>query len=544
MSHRIHLALLALLVVAPLARAGDTSYFYAMTEKGALYLNGTELQKLTGNYSPNDVLKPRGVQRWTDIFVRGSDRYNLRLDGRLEMNGQLLRELPFPKADYSWQRIEVDLAGGVHAIRSDGLLAVEGELPIQFDVEGFVFEDLAVLGPNVYAVRGDGAVYVNDQLEPIADFDGKKNDLKKKEGKGSFGDTHWFRLLADPMEGALISLRGDGQMQSLDLATLDVTVLPDLPFPKKSQNVKSGNLYVDFEISDMGVWYALRRDGSVYREGDVEEPLVNYPGKRKNPKKGETHVDLALDGTQFGSIRWDGKVYSGLSLDPLVELPKKRFVRLSVSDDPPNLPGSDNYSPVIAVYQVNTVEGEALTIPVIANDIDKREADLLVMVDELPDGATYDSVAREVQWPASMSSGKRKFRVTVGDESGDPPVSKRFTVVTRKASTSPKNALPKFSTIGTYQALVDIELKLPIIATDQDGDELTITPLLDEGAFALGATYDVATSTFCWTADFQDLGKTTATFMVSDGAKPQRMSVKLDAVNPLIFDGAAPAPGR
>jgi hypothetical protein len=96
------------------------------------------------------------------------------------------------------------------------------------------------------------------------------------------------------------------------------------------------------------------------------------------------------------------------------------------------------------------------------------------------------------------------------------------------------------STISTVWALVDHELSLPILATDRDGDPLTITPE-DKGPFELGATFDTATNTMHWTPDCLDGGRRTAVFRVSDGAKTKKIKVRIDVLFPLFWE-AEPEP--
>lgn len=57
-----------------------------------------------------------------------------------------------------------------------------------------------------------------------------------------------------------------------------------------------------------------------------------------------------------------------------------------------------------------------------------------------------------------------------------------------------------------------------------------MTTVVDTTAypFNAGAIFDPATSTFIWTPDYEDEGKTTVLFFVSDGVNdPQTLKVKI-----------------
>jgi hypothetical protein len=529
-------------LLSPEALAGGTPVVYAVNDKGKLSVNGTLLETLPGNFDLDNLHSPKGPERWIDLVVEGSDRYSLRIDGRIERNGALFRELDFAVSDYIWNRLIVD-GGAVHAVRSDGLLAVDGAQPVLFENDVYVFVDLLALNGRVYALRSDGSVFVDDQVDCIGKFSGGGTTSDFQEGKGSFGDTHWKRLAVDPISGLVLSVRGDGKLHSLDLVMGSCEVssmeVVRLPYPKKEENLTRADIYQDLEFAPDGMWHVLREDGAIYRaDRDPEKDpvlVVKLPGKKKGKKPLLTFTDFGFLGDEFWSLRGDGRVYRGSNPEHLVELPGKNYLRLGLSNSAPDLTDFDNNLPEAAVYKLRLVEGDALELPIVLSDLDTLEADLLVSVDlsGLP-GATFDDVLRVVSWVAG-EPGKSSFVVTVDDGSGDGPVSFTYRVIVNPVNPKASNKAPKPSQIMPTQALVGVPLVLPILASDRDGDELTITVDGTQGAFALGATFDSGTGLFSWTPLFEHLGRTEARFFVSDGRATKRMRLKLEAKNPLSF---------
>ncbi len=527
---------LALLAMASGARAGGPSFLvYSVNEKGRVLLNSTPLDTLTGAFNPQDLDAPKGTDRWTDFVVDGADRYSLRLDGRVEKNGAKLQDLPFFVSTFLWRRLIVD-GGAVHALRTDGLLSVNG-ITVSFKKQGFLFQDLLAQAGRVYVLRADGSVFVDDQPLAVTDFDGTKSKLENKEGKGVFGESLWVRMVANPVSGEFVALRGDGQMQSWAVGDPEPTVLPDLPFPKKAEKLRGGHRYVDLEFSADGTWYVLRRDGRVYSSADVVNELVDYPGKTKTSKKAESFVDLAVLNGDFWAVRWDGELYRGTSTDLQVDLTGKRYVRLALGDTAPDLTDVDNSLPRAAVYSVKAIEGETIALPLLANDLDQAEDQLFVAphFGELPAGASFDAGTRTVNWPSAGPVGKYSFHVSVDDGTGAPAQVFTYRIRILPVDTSPKNRKPVASKVAPTQVLVGVPFALPILVADRDGDPLTVTPVMGVGAFAQGASYDAMAGTLLWAPQFQDVGKTFAKLQVSDGVATRTLRLKFDVRNPLIF---------
>ena len=98
-----------------------------------------------------------------------------------------------------------------------------------------------------------------------------------------------------------------------------------------------------------------------------------------------------------------------------------------------------------------------------------------------------------------------------------------------------KNLAPRVSKIKNVQGLVGIPLVLPILATDPDGD--TITMSVDDTAepFTLGATFDAVTNVFTWTdPTLADIGTYKVKFNVSDGTKTVVLTVQIKIKSSLL----------
>ena len=69
---------------------------------------------------------------------------------------------------------------------------------------------------------------------------------------------------------------------------------------------------------------------------------------------------------------------------------------------------------------------------------------------------------------------------------------------------------------------------MPILASDQNGDELTMTVDETQPPFTLGAEFDPMTNTFIWSdPQLADIGTYTMKFQISDGLKTTNRKVKV-----------------
>ena len=523
-------------VVGGGAEGDPLVYIYSMRELGEVQLQGTPFEALTGNFKPKDLFNPNGTDRWTDFVVLGDQRYSLRLDGRLERNGELVTELPFTVSNFTWTRLAAD-ENGVHALRSDGLLVPDGGEPVQLPRDEFFFYDLVSSEGQLYALRADGAVFrPEDPVDPVAIFVGGNTTLKKKPGKGSFGDSHWQHLREEPGTGRLLALRGDGVIHALDTLTFDTELVVEMPFPSKASKVRSGDLYADIEVEDGQPWYVIREDGRLYSSLDTETPVTELPGKGRNRARNEYYIDIALQDGIPWALRRDGAVFAGDTGLRLLDPGDTRWLRIVATDVPPVLEGADPHDPVAAVYKTaKVIEGQAAQIAVVVNDVDRATEQLVVTADVsgLP-GATFDPVTRLVSWPSPGPTGKTSFTVTV-DDGSEEPFTFEYRVNVLKANTGSGNKAPTVSPYqkGRLQMLVGVENELPLLAVDKDGDTLTYEIVEGDNAFAQGATLEG--NVFRWTPLLSDIGRSSASVRVSDGTKTARIKWKMDVINPLHF---------
>ncbi|MCB9897478.1 MAG: hypothetical protein H6825_05700 [Planctomycetes bacterium] len=532
------------LVAASPLRAQD--FRYGLSEFGHVVIDGTLIDKLPSGFDPTDA-SPEPLQRWWDVAVFGADRYAVRLDGKLYENGTKLYKLPVVTGA-NWAALAISQDGEqryVWALRDDGLLARNGEaigaLP---HPEGTYFFDVVASGDSAYSLRTDGAVFVDNVQGPVFTFVGGDGSVAGHDD-GSDPDTWWARLTLSPVDGDLYALRQDGVIFRGVLPDGDEAGddLADLVSSSDATAANlTGNMYVAIDVLESGDWVVMRGDGNVYTADNTVTPLVNFAGDPiGNDNVSETFLGLDVVGSDIWALRWDGRLYRGD--DPgtaLANFPKDRYRALAIGDEPPDLGNIKNGKPAMARYTAYVIEGDTITLPLLANDTDKAQDELqFELLSELPEGATYDPDARTITWEPVVPKGKAKFKIAVDDGVLKKP--KRFTQTIKvvPADAIPeKNKSPLYSKIKGVQALVGIALELPILVADADGDEVTVTPVLDKGVFALDVTdaaYDAETGVFSWTPRFEDLGKAYARFLVSDGTKTKKVKISFKVVNPLIF---------
>jgi hypothetical protein len=470
--------------------------------------------------------------------VEGSDRYALRYDGLIYKNGAKLYNLVYVTNPLIvWISMTVD-QGTVYAIRQDGPIAVNGEITVTLPIKGaqdlnYAFTKIIRRGGTTYSLRWDGAVYQNGIQTPIFKFTAGKGTMGGDDGLAP--DSRWIGLDIDPVTGDLFALRSDGHVYKGDLPSGDSkgVLVAELPFPA-TQPVSAGDLYYDFQFSTGGTWYTIRGTGAVFTDLNQVSPVVDYDGTAADSS--ETFYDLLTDGLDFWGMRGDGRVYRGTDTDEIIDLPKDFYSAIALSDLPPNLSNFKNQPPVMAVYQVSTVEGLEVSLPVIVTDSDLRSEEIGVdPVEPIPAGSNWDSTERLLDWVAPAPVGNYQFRVTADDGVNKPKTFTHKIKVVASDTDPVKNKKPLVSKIKKPQALVGYEMVLPIIAVDPDGDPVTIT--VDSGVypFTAGATFDPATSLFTWTPAFDDIGKVSVQFLVSDGTQTVKLKVQMTVVSPLIF---------
>ncbi len=576
---RLALPALAAALLAGPALAGDPPpsgpVVYTLNDRGLLSVGGTVLEKLKSKFDPTESPVQFPEQQWVDVAVVGSDRWTLRIDGRVHENGKKIRTLPFESLEGATSWLNLARSDALYALRADGLLARDDDTSVQYPAHSYIFIDVVapevdpfMEGPDVFALRTDGGVFGSDLATPgmmLVGGPGVRGDPDTDGAlDGQFFDTTWVRLAVDPSTDMVHGLRADGRIHAFDWTEFDASSgvdpgAPSGPFdgggggtgegdppegPPEAMEVGAlpfpdtlaftvADLYVDLEFAEDGTFYALRQDGAVFRSDDLENPLVVLPGDGLDPEK--VFVDLAVLDDTFFALRFDGEFYDQTGAS-LIDLQKKRYRRVVISEDPPDLSSFKNRKPVAAVYKPTLLESEAIDLPVIVTDLDTASDELDVQVDltDLP-GASWDAVTRTVSWPGGPA-GKYSFLATADDGLLKKPKTFRYKFKVLPMDTVvEKNRPPSPAKVKKVQALVGWETVLPVFATDRDGDELTFTAVDDKGVFARGATFDEETRTITWTPTFDDIGKWSAVILVSDGVKTKKLKVKFTVVNPLIF---------
>jgi len=557
-----------LLGLQPSGRAGDTSLIYTLNDRGNLSIGGTLLEKLPSTFDPTVTPAQNTQQQWVDLVVEGSDRWALRLDGRVHQNGKKLFVLPFDPAEGSTSWLRLAHADELYSLRADGTLAVGDDASTRYNNFSFLFVDLVTPaiplftgGPAALALRSDGAIFGGDELTPGMLLVGGDGVIGSKDGE--FIDTFWVGLAIDPTTDEVLGLRADGKIHRFAPADFDASSGidpgddsggPPLPLgggegdppagppvgtleaalPGPLNPVTGDRLYVQLDVDADGTWYALRQDGAVFRSDDLAAPLVDFPGDGLDPEK--TFVDLRVRNGSFVALRFDGLLFQDTSTDPTIDLDKKRYRRLALSGDAPDLSSFKNRPPVAATYKTVRLENEAAVIPVLLSDVDKASAELEVTVDlsGLP-GATWDPEARTVNFPGALA-GSYRFTVSASDGLIAQPKTFKYTVKVLAADLDPlKNLPPSPSRVKKVQALVGHPLVVPLLTTDRDGDALTLSVDPAAGAFGRGAVFDAQAGTVSWTPTFADIGKWPAVVSVSDGVKTVKLKLSFQVINPLIF---------
>ncbi len=532
---------LVLLAAASLAqRAAAQTLIYGLSEKGKLVLNGTVLDLLSSSLDPDKSQNTE--QRWWDLAVLGPDRYALRLDGRVAKNGKNLYKLPFVLFAGApvWSGLSVT-AAHVYAVRTDGQLFDNGVDKVNLPENSFFFQRCLGIDPDVYALRSDGAIFKNvTTANALIKFVAGAGIGNAPDG--AVYDTLWFTFAEEPVTGDLFALRRDGHLWKQDPAASGTTPfagteVADLPFPANNtdpNDITEAHRYQALSFAADGTWHVLRGDGAVFTPASVTTPLIDLPGSAGSDA--DTYLDLQTTAAGFVAARWDGKVFDHTGGSQLFDMPADRYRNVAVGTEDPDLTNFKNPAPVAARYKTKALEGVAVDVPILVSDIEKLPADLVVTApDPLPPGATWDDLTRTLSWASPGPVGTYPFTVTA-DDGVNPPAKFKHTIKVIAADTNLlKNKPPVPSKITTVQALVGFPVSFRILAVDPDGDPVAVTVNLAKPPFTAGAAFDEGTDTFSWTPTFDDIGKVTAVFLVSDGLKTVKLSVAIKVVNPLIF---------
>jgi hypothetical protein len=430
-----------------------------------------------------------------------------------------------------------------------------------------LFVDIVITEFGVFALRLDGALFDVELGTLVGVFDGGPSVDGAVDGEADH--TLWARIVQNPDTGTLYALRSDGVILAVDAQELPLEPDEDGEVPRLGVDLGSEiarlpgnafdlvvrrNLYVDLEISSGGNWNALRRNGGVFAQGSQQTPFLpsvggaNFVGNPNttpligSDRTGNPFIDMVLLDGIVWRVRSLGQLYFQESLvDQLLSFD---FVRLAGDQSAPNLSGTLNKPPTLTVYKSRVTEDEELVVPIVPIDVDQPVSDLDIAFsfNGLP-GGSFDPKTGSVRAPAGLAPGRYSFVTTVDDGGPQKNLRKKYRLRVLEANTKGrKNHAPTPTKMSRSFALIGTELVLPILATDREGDEITIEPF-DTGVFLRGATFDPETNTMRWTPDCVDAGRRQARFRLSDGTKTSRLKVRIDVLFPLFREMVTP-PGN
>lgn len=192
-----------------------------------------------------------------------------------------------------------------------------------------------------------------------------------------------------------------------------------------------------------------------------------------------------------------------------------------------------NESPVLDPIGDRDVDEETeLTFTVTAGDpVDIPPNEVTLSVTDLPTGASFDAESGLFSWtPAANQQGDYEVIFTATDD-GIPPLadSETVTITVNDSINNPPVAIPPMGLVVQAGQSVAI----PLVATDPDGDEVTLSIVSPPGKGTLD-TIDQDTQTVVYTANAGDSGDDHFTVKASDG---RLESATVDAYVYVIGDG-------
>ncbi len=516
-------------------------YIYALNSEGRVAVNGAQIANLKGGLRVNDDDLDGFSdldEAWWGIAIDGPDWWVLRFDGNLNRDGVAQDPLGF---DNVFEEVWIDLLffeGDRWALRSDGRININGEAITNLNDGDFFFKRFVSDDTDVWSLRSDGRMFRN-LIEP-ADFEFNAPDGVGDDDDGESLDTRWVSVAVDPLDGEIYGLRRDGRLGAADpdlFGGADGDTVPNapnvatLPFPDEPQDVELGELYQDIEFLPDGSWLVLRVDGRIYAEADPFNPLVNLPGDPDDLTDSSIYVDLlTLPDGQFFTLRQDGRIYQGTNGEAILDLAKDSYRELAFGTEFPDLGNIKTQKPVITRYTTKAVTGQPVVVPVPVTDVDTPPEDVTLTLDlkTLPAGAVWDAKARTVTWDDPGPKGSYKLKFTA-DDGVNKAVNKTVSIKVKDPDDNPdKNKKPQPTKIKNATALDGVPISLPIIVTDVDGDDLTITVDDTEYPYTAGAVFDTKTNVFSWNAPtLEDVGKLKLQFEVTDGTVIKKFKVQL-----------------
>ena len=169
--------------------------------------------------------------------------------------------------------------------------------------------------------------------------------------------------------------------------------------------------------------------------------------------------------------------------------------------------------------ETSTQVGDELEFTVIGSDPD---GDALVITASLPIGATYDASSGLFQW---MPDAEGTFVASFTADDGRSSTTRIVTITVLPPLL--QNNLPIFSGDTSASTTVNTLLEFTLVASDPDGDSITLTTMLPSGAI-----YATSTGRFSWTAT--STGMFHAKFFASDGYGTSTRDVLIEVADAIV----------
>ncbi|MCG3149113.1 MAG: hypothetical protein PCFJNLEI_02572 [Verrucomicrobiae bacterium] len=389
--------------------------------------------------------------------------YSLNPSGNVSVNGNKINSLPgdfdpdtpTDDLDDAWRDLAV-VGGNVYALRGNGYFVLNGEkqwtLPFDSRVPWY-WTELIVADGTVYALRQDGKVAVNASI--AAEL--PRNDF--------------FYTALQVVTGATYALRSDGAVFKNNAST-PLFTFQGGPGLNGSQDGRAvDTLWVALKVNPTGDYlYALRSDGQIFRgqlpAGDSAGQLVDglpFPSQIVDFTFGDLYTDFEFDDVTglWVALRANGKVYR----DP---------APLAETDDFPGSGSTDDNSFFdLAVYggQYFVVRGDGQVYV-------EGNPNLLLQLG----GRNYGRI--ELTPDAPVLAGQKN----------NAPAVVQYTLTTNAGG---------------------LPVTIPVIATDVETPtaELLITPV----SLPTGAVWNATEHVLTWTTPAEK-GSATFSYIVDDGS--------------------------
>jgi RHS repeat-associated protein len=201
------------------------------------------------------------------------------------------------------------------------------------------------------------------------------------------------------------------------------------------------------------------------------------------------------------------------ALPVVVEVQQEPVVRdpLSISSSPCRVQGYQYKEPIFAMWPFEYDEGEVISSQIaigVDRCFDELSPGLVVSVNGLPAGASFDSRTHTITWtPDYYSAGTFTSFEVVLDDQYSTPVRNTYSAIIRDV-----NGPPDFTVSNSQIAFAGEALSLSITARDPDSDAFTIAPV----SLPSGATFSSTTTILSWTPGAGQIGSQTSSFRATD----------------------------